>query len=238
MTSIKPNGQRATTAVALIWCVLAAEILAFCSSYLQYNLLQDAALGIFSEEAAAANDAREQLVAGIYFLLFAGSGLAFVLWFRRAYYNLQQRTGANSFSDGWAAGSWFVPILCLYRPYQIMRELYLDTSRMLSEFGQDYALKTTYLGSWWALWIFSNFLGQILFRSYQNTETLEGLTNATVASMFGNLIGIPLAFITIKVIRDFARAEELLWSLEEGNQEMERGSSEEGFSGAGFAPVS
>ncbi|WP_162426577.1 DUF4328 domain-containing protein [Pontibacter pudoricolor] len=237
MTLTKPNGQRAKMAIALIGGVLAAEVLAFYSSYLQYTLLEDAASGIFSEEAMAANDAREQLVAGIYFLLFAGSGLAFVLWFRRAYYNLQQRTGANSFSDGWALGSWFVPILCLYRPYQIMRELYLDTSRMLAAFGQEYALKTTYLGSWWALWIFSNFLGQILFRSYMNSETLEGLTNATVASMFGNLVGIPLALITMKVIKDYARVEKLLWETEQGEGDGMAASGEAGLSGNAFLPV-
>jgi hypothetical protein len=237
MTSTKPNGQRARMAIALLWCVLAAEGLAFYSSYLQYTLLQDAALGIFSEEAAAANDAREQLVAGIYFLLFAGSGLAFVLWFRRAYYNLEQRTGENSFSDGWAVGSWFVPILCLYRPYQIMRELYQDTGRWLAEMGQEHALKTTYLGAWWALWIFSNFLGQVLFRSYSSTETLEGLTNATIASMFGNLIGIPLALITVKVIKDYARAEKLLWESEWNQTGGLAEAGDEGFSGNRFSPV-
>lgn len=100
MNSTKPNVQRAQIAIVLIWAVLVAEVLAFFSSYLQYDLLQAASSGFISEEAAAANDAREQAMGGIYFLLFVGSGFAFLLWFRRAYYNLQQRTGNASFTDG------------------------------------------------------------------------------------------------------------------------------------------
>lgn len=224
-------------AIVLIWAVLVAEVLAFFSSYLQYDLLQAASSGFISEEAAAANDAREQAMGGIYFLLFVGSGFAFLLWFRRAYYNLQQRTGNASFTDGWAVGSWFVPILCLFRPYQIMRELYQDSRMLLTKTGHEFPLKTTYLGSWWALWIFSNFLGQILMRSYLNTESVDELTNATIASMLGNVVGIPLALITIKVIKDYARAERLLYESETGDNEIAE-SSEEDFTGFGLSPVS
>lgn len=237
MNLTKPNVQRAKMAVVFIWAVLVAEVLAFFSGYLQYDLLQAASSGFISEEAAAANDTREQAMGGIYFLLFVGSGFAFLLWFRRAYYNLQQRTGNASFSNGWAVSSWFVPILCLYRPYQIMRELYRDTRTLLTETGYEFPLKTTYLGSWWALWIFSNFLGQILFRSYLNSESVDELTNATIASMFGNVVGIPLALITIKVIKDYASAEKLLYELETGNNEIAE-SGDEDFNGAELSPVS
>jgi len=41
-------------------------------------------------------------------------------------------------------------------------------------------------------------------------ETIEELTVATIASMISNIVGIPLAFLAIKVIKDYSRVEPLL----------------------------
>lgn len=232
MITTKPNGQRAKVAIMLVWAVLAAEVLSLISSYLQYNLIETVASGGFISEAAANfNDTREQLIGGLYILLYAGSGYAFILWFRRAYYNLHQRVEAVSHSDGWAAGSWFVPFLCLYLPYRIMKELYSNTRQLLAQHGRSLSLPSTLLGGWWALWIFSNFIGQFLFRYALNAESLDELTNTTVASMLGNVVGIPLALITIKVIGDFAKAEAELWELESGENQA----TDEGFSDTEFS---
>lgn len=218
MESLRPNAQRAKTAITLIWIVLGIEIFSFVSSLLQYFLLQDAANGeLISEESASANDIREMSIGIIYLIASLTSAVTFIMWFRRAYFNLHLKVSGLSHTEGWAAGSWFVPILSLFRPYQIMKELYVQTKGLIIKNGLALYgnFNTQNLGWWWALWIISNFLGQFEFRYSRNAESIDQLTVVTIASMISNIIGVPLAIITIKVIKDYSKMEELLLEIKE-----------------------
>ena len=86
-----------------------------------------------------------------YFACVLGSYVFLIMWLRRAYYNLHQLPGIRpEFSEGWAAGAWFVPFLNLIRPYTIMREVWQDTQR--AAWGRLVA-PSTILGWWWAAFI-------------------------------------------------------------------------------------
>ncbi|MCX7955370.1 MAG: DUF4328 domain-containing protein, partial [Bacteroidales bacterium] len=141
--------------------------------------------------------------------------VTFIKWFRRAYYNLHLMVNNLSYTEGWAAGSWFVPIVNLYRPYKIMKEIYQKTNELLKNKGVNFnsTLSTNTLGWWWALWIISNIIGNFVFRYSMKAETVDEMTISTIASMINNIIGIPLALITIKVIKDYSNVEILLYEI-------------------------
>ena len=81
---------------------------------MQYDLLQTVANGGFiSDEAVEANDTRESFLGIIYLIAYIISGITFIMWFRRAYFNLHQKVSWLNHSEGWAAGCWFVPIVNL-----------------------------------------------------------------------------------------------------------------------------
>lgn len=211
MNEIKPNGQRAKVAIILIWIMLVLEVISLISGYLQYNLLQIAVNGgEIPQKSADANDSREEIIALIYLIFFIISAVTFIQWFRRAYNNLHFRVKNLSYTEGWAAGSWFVPIISLFRPYQIMKELYLATIQLLKRNGNNISLNTNYLGIWWTLWIINNIIGQIVFRYSERANTIDEIVNSTTLSIVNNLIGIPLALVTIKVIKDYSNIEHLL----------------------------
>lgn len=213
MGKLKPNGQRARNAITLIWIVLALEIVSLISGYFQYNLLQTVAKGgEISMETANANDIREQIIGILYVIAFVISGVTFIQWFRRAYFNLHTQLNYLNHSEGWAAGSWFVPVVNLYRPFQIMKELYIETIELLTKKGIHFndSFTVSNLGWWWALWIINGIFGQFVFRYSMNAETIDQLINTTIASMATSVIGIPLALITIKVIKDYSYFEPLL----------------------------
>jgi hypothetical protein len=61
-------------------------------------------------------------------LTFVAGAIAIPMWCHRAYRNLPALgAGVVRFSPGWAAGSWFVPVLNLFRPYQVLRELWVQS---------------------------------------------------------------------------------------------------------------
>ncbi len=216
MENLKPNEQRAKNAITLIWIILAIEIISFISGYFQYELLETIAHGgDVSTETASANDTREQLVGLTYFIAYLISAITFIQWFRRAYFNLHQKVANLSLTEGWAAGSWFVPIVSLYRPYQIMKELYQETKKLLNKKGITSGITTSALGWWWTLWIINNIIGQFVFRYSLQAESVEELTTSTIASMISNIAGIPLALITIKVIKDYSSVEPILFEMQD-----------------------
>lgn len=96
-----------------------------------------------------------------------------------------------------------------------MKEMYTKTNEILfEETNQANAVTTSYLGWWWGLWITSNIIGQVVFRTTLNSDSIDSLTNGTIASMIGNVIGLPLALITVKVIKDYANIEQLLTEVQ------------------------
>lgn len=213
MISLRPNDQRAKAAIILIYTIMALDVLSAVSGIMQYQLLDKANnLGGVSTEEANANDLREQVIGYVFMATYIVSVVMFIRWFRRAYYNLHQLPVSVLFTEGWAAGAWFTPILNLFRPYQIMKELYTESRSYLQrkEVSFTHLSSTTMIGVWWALWVVSGVLGQIVFRTTMNADTIDEMITSTIFGIVDNAIGIPLGLVTIKVIKDYAAAEPLL----------------------------
>lgn len=117
----------------MIWIILGLEIISLISGFSQYSLLQSAVNGSeISEAAADSNDNRESLIGIVSILTCIVSVVTFIMWFRRAYFNLHQMIRNLSHDESWAAGSWFVPILNLFRPVSIMKEMYVRPKEFLT----------------------------------------------------------------------------------------------------------
>jgi hypothetical protein len=220
MEKLRLNEQRAKIAIISITIILVLEVVGIISGLMQLQLLQNVQLGLgISPEEVHSNDLREQIVASIYLVFTLISAITFICWFRRAYYNLHLKAETLSFSEGWASGSWFVPIINLYRPFQIMKELFRETHEILSKNGIEITSdpNPNRLSWWWTIWIFSNVLGQFVFRYSMKAETLNELFVVTISSVVLSLVGIPLGIITIKIIQDYGKQEILLREIEAEN---------------------
>lgn len=213
--SIRPNLKRAKLAQIFVWIVMVFDIISLISSYLQYNLLQ--ALDNneeVSNQILESNDTREQVIGILYFIIFIISSIVYIQWFRRAYYNLNIRTQCNH-SEGWAAGSWFVPIISLFRPYQIMKEMFNKTSYLInSKTSNTEESDNSIIGLWWALWIISNYIGQYVLKNAFKDDTIQSLLNSTIGDLAMSIIGIPLAICAVMIIKSYSLKEEKLSELE------------------------
>jgi hypothetical protein len=213
MQDLKPNEQRSQYAILLIWIALAMNCISLISSYFQYDLLQTATNGgEISAEYATSNDNREQAIGVIQIIVFVISAITFIQWFRRAYFNLHLRVNHLSETEGWAAGCWFVPIMNFYKPYQIMKEMFQATHFFLkrNDVHTREHLSTSSLSLWWTFWIIDRFVGQFVFKYSLKAETIEELTTTTIAQIISNGIGIILAIITVKIIKEYSSLETLM----------------------------
>jgi hypothetical protein len=208
----RPNEQRAKAAVILLLMVIALDGISLISLYSQYQMLRGWKYGMeVSIDVANANDMRQGIIAVLQLMVLLGSAITFIMWFRRAYWNLSQKINLN-YSDGWAAGCWFVPFLNLWRPYQMMKEMYNEARQYLANenSGGETLLGMRILGIWWTAWILNSILGQAASRMTMHSNSFDEYLNATVMDMVSTSISIPAAMLAIKVIRDYAKIEPLL----------------------------
>jgi uncharacterized membrane protein len=112
---------------------------------------------VTSEQAQAAYDRSLRL--GIVALVaYVITGILFIVWLHRSYRNLLA-FGLNStrFPEGWAIGAWFVPILNLWRPKQIVDECWEESGFTPADGGRDRrrARVPALVHWWWGLMIAS-----------------------------------------------------------------------------------
>lgn len=231
MENLRPNEQRGKAALALIWIMLAVELLMGVSNYFEYRLLSSWVDGEpVSMEAAAANDSRQLLIAILLIATRIASIVTFILWFRRAYYNLHLRVRNLQNTEGWAAGAWFIPIVNLYMPYQIMKELYVETFALMGNKKGEYPenFTTAFVGWWWFLWIATGLCGRIEFFKAVRAEDIHAKIETNILSIVSCGMGVVLCVITAKVIFDYMQLEKMRMDHESReNQLAEIGQTDE-----------
>ncbi len=124
------------------------------------------------------------------------SFVIYLIWLYRVNNNLHVHSEKKlHFTPGWCVGWYFIPIACLFKPYQVMKEIYLTSLK-----GDKYT-DTSIVGLWWTLWIFSNVLGQIIFKITWKTDLLNDPTSSLVTSSIADVIDIVLALVLLNIIR-------------------------------------
>jgi len=121
--------------------------------------------------------------------------IAFLMWIHRAHRNLPAlRAGPLRYSPRWAVGYFFIPILNLIRPYQVMREIWResDPARLPAPGDDLEATKVSsaaIVGWWWGTFLLMLIARQAV-RPFCGFDTPDAL----VASMW---IGVAIAIIGI-----------------------------------------
>jgi len=208
MSHIRKNAQRGRLVVTFFWMSLGVTILALISSVLQVKLLHDHQFGItITEEAINLNDLRESVIAIAVLLILIIQAILFIQWFRRAYYNLEQvRAISTKFKNEHVVWAWIIPILSLFRPYHMMREVW-DKTQVPKEhpiYGKVMAPKTL-IGWWWTFWLVGNFLSNISFRliTSDNFDIIMAGSIMQIFEAVANIVAILFAILVVKKVMEF-----------------------------------
>jgi serine/threonine-protein kinase len=161
----------------VLWLMIALAIVGVAA-----NLNDTAAFRRLSGEPSGPG-APSPLANGV----FAAEGIVllvtavlFLLWFRRAYRNLAA-LGARGlrFAGGWAIGAWFVPILSLVRPKQLLNDIWRasDPDLPVDNDGSWRRKPVPSVLTWW--WL--AFLASMITRAI----TTESVHTLAVVMTFG-----------------------------------------------------
>ncbi|HEX4299861.1 MAG TPA: DUF4328 domain-containing protein [Gammaproteobacteria bacterium] len=130
--------------------------------------------------------------------------------FLRLLYKAVQR--AKSFavpytevSPAWAVGYWFVPLLNLYRPFQVVKALFKACAQEAGPAANPAAGKQL-LSAWWALFLIGNAASWTLSRSDPDFTTRVGISSYAEYSIGCNLLVLAGTLLFSMVVKRLVMA--------------------------------
>jgi len=193
-----------------IYLLSVIQITSAISSYMQYSLLEKFQFGSMSvsefEILATSNDQREQLIGLIFIIIFVLSLIVSARWiYKAAEYNSNLGAADLQYTPGWTVGWFFVPILSLCKPYQAFKQLHQVAVNWRD--WQSVSVPSIF-PIWWGLWILSNLIGQVLFRTADKLDSIASMQAHSLAYVFTLPIELALNYAFLKVVLDIAKNQE------------------------------
>lgn len=146
------------------------------------------------------------IVALLHIPVYVGTIVFFLIWEHRAFNNLSAlRANYLEFSPGWAVGWWFIPFANLVKPFQAMRELWVESD---PESDPDLAFLTskagapTIMGFWWAAWLLTNITSNI-------SNKMDGSEFFATSLIIASILEIVAAALLISIMLDINRRQEM-----------------------------
>ena len=190
----------------LLWIGVAVACVALVDDVVEFVQVQ---IGQVSPDQLTNSDP----IQGIVGLLQSGLGvvtaITFLKWVYRAYKNVQG-FGAEGlrFSPGWAIGYYFIPILSLIRPVQVMSEIWrasYDPRNWPRNPG------SWLIATWWTLFLLYSGVTQVSLQIGIQASTNDQWTLAAVFAILGDFFSVPLSIIVLRLVTEiYKRQKELV----------------------------
>lgn len=153
-------------------------------------------------------------------LMFIASSVSFIMWFWKAYGNLEKLGCWTLSARGWTIGCWFIPLANLYLPYMYMREMFDGVNDLLrdkNELNMKWASSRQVL-IWWILFVcvflfnqFSRQLDVFLFHNH----------GAYLVYLVTNIIlWITSGILAVRMIRSYVAAEKELMTKPDNDDNL------------------
>lgn len=196
-------------AALVINAVVSLLVTGFAISYL--SALAGAAPGAFGVQAdIQAASHRLDVGDGISFWAWVICAVVFVVWTHRTYRNLGPlgATGLR-FRSGWAIGAWFVPVLAIWRPKQILGDTWRASDRDLPPGAsrRDWGSRRTpaLMAAWWVLWVAGALAERLTFQI--GDQTLASARATLAIRVAGGLCLAAAAVLGVWVVSMITRRQ-------------------------------
>lgn len=202
------NAQRfrARWTASLLGSCLVLDVAGVLSGLAPHTVFGRVAAGATHGPEAATNGA---VIDAVQLLAFIATGAVWLRWMHRAYHNLRLvGTKRSRFSAGWAVGYWFLPLINLVRPYQIVKELWQRSESLNDRDSFNGLPAPTFLPWWWGMCLLSG-VARLLATLTPPVSRLPTFMTATDARMLADAVGVVAAVLAIKVVREITGFQQL-----------------------------
>lgn len=198
---IRPNKQRALLTLLFISILLTLQVI---SNGYQFFLFKRSIspIWLFSVESYKF-DTLIIVIDLISLLVYFTTIVFYVLWFRRAYFNLNRIAGPVRYKNIWAGVAWFIPIFHWIGPFHIMYEMYAKARNYLHKHNIRTFGNWVFgvLSIWWCLYFISGAKSiYSMFQDPQKINTLPSFIEAFKRDQIHYLIQASLTIFAILAI--------------------------------------
>ena len=159
--------------------------------------------GRISLDAWKTSEHRVAVIAVIEIVLYLPTGIVFLYWLHRSYRNLRElHVGELRFTPGWAVGYWFVPVLNLWRPKQVLDDLWRGTCEPIAPGTSKSAL----IALWWGLLIGGLIVSRVA--GVGDLGTLTDLKRENALHLVAHLLELGAAVCLFRLIGVLTRRQE------------------------------
>jgi hypothetical protein len=131
------------------------------------------------------------------------------MWQHRAYANLRLIGSRDTeYTPGWSVGYWFIPIINLFRPYQITAELYRRSEIQNAHDSIGGLSGSPLVGAWWFAYLAWGGAGRLAASLAKDAHTLPTLISATNVDLGAHMVGILATVLAMLVIRSIDRFQQ------------------------------
>ena len=228
--TLRPNKQRGKNLSISLWLSLGASALVIISLLLTFFILSRGFSGYDAHFELFETYYMFSTIAGIFTVAVNIVNIVFwILWMRRAFFNLHALGVPKlQYSEGMAAGGWFIPFFGLWIPAQIMNSVWKHTQELVID-NKRLVKNGAAVGIWWTLFLLDRFSKSALNimnraneASYQiqdNTTMYEVLKGETIIELVIMLcITVPLTFAAISMVKKSNKMQNLLYRKEQGEE--------------------
>lgn len=209
---LKPFNDLSGLTSGLVTCFYIAAglaAIAMVSDAFQYKLIMSINPDAVDREALKSlldsNDSRQGLINIAQLLLSAGIGIGFLTWINQANKNVRSLGAENlRFTPDWAVGWWFVPVLFLVRPLQIMTEIWKASHNPQSWESER---SDSRIGWWWLFFVCMYVFNVGSYRVIEFSQALSGIAFGTVLSILANMAAAGSALMGAKIIGEIWTAQ-------------------------------
>ena len=190
MTRYLPAAGLAKAVLICIGLEAVMTLVSMVSTLLQGALLLRLQGGeVVSDGAWSRSEWRVIAVGMAVVLMAAIAGVVFLWYLARVNHNARA-LGAKGLSatPGWTIGYFFVPIINLYRPYQIVQELWKASAPVAGRWTSQPG--SSLVGWWWALHLLDNVANQIVARLNWSVTTNENPDVNQLLALAGLDLGV------------------------------------------------
>jgi hypothetical protein len=147
------------------------------------------------------------------FVAYLLAAIPFIIWLVRARRNVESLGIYDlAWGKGWAIGGWFVPVLSLWRPKQVVNEIWRASDPDLPHGAREAQWSriplSWVLGWWWGLFIAGGILDRISGRMYNSAVTAPEELTATYVALISSLLTAASAVLAIQVMRQITRRQQ------------------------------
>lgn len=219
---VEPLDKRARVAIGLIALVGLTALAALWADLGRLDLANRVLDGdrVRLSEAQQVDD-RTAVTSIVYVIATVLSGIAFLLWYSRAYRNTLAMGVIGRWKPGWAVAYWFIPLMNLFRPKQVMNDIWRGSDpRMANPAGTVHFRPTTpLLWAWWLAWLVSVFAANFATGSLGDldaTQTAEEFRDSAIAYVVADITDVIAALLAIAVVVALTRRQQARIEIHSG----------------------